>query len=333
MILVTGATGLVGSHLLLHLLENEKNVCAIYRNKNQINKTKNLFDLYQKSDLFSKINWIKADITDVPSLEIAFRDVTFVYHCAAYISFDPKKEDQLRKNNIEGTANIVNFCLAKKIQKLCYVSSIAALGDILDHEKITTETTEWNPEKPNSDYAISKFGAEMEIWRAQQEGLQVVIVNPGVILGAGFMENGSGQIFSKVKNGLKYYTLGSTGFVSVWDLVKIMKLLMQFEVTGERFSVISENVTYKDLVFNIAEAYQVKPPKIYASEFMTNIASKLDWISSTVFGTERKLSLYLSRSLHHKEVISNKKISDLLHFEFEPLQLTIQKIVKLDLKK
>ena len=179
MILVTGGTGLVGAHLLLHLLENgEEKIRAIYRKSKQIEKTKSLFELYKKSDLFSKIGWIQADILDVPSLENAFEEVDYVYHCAGLISFNPDDENQLRKVNIEGTANIVNFCIDKKVTKLCHVSSIAALGNLTQNQTIITEETEWNPEVLHSDYAISKYGAEMEVWRGQQEGLQVVIVNP-----------------------------------------------------------------------------------------------------------------------------------------------------------
>ena len=189
MILVTGATGLVGSHLLLHLLQNGEEVRALYRNQENIQKTKALFQWKNQSDLFEKINWFQGCITEIPSLEIAFQDIDYVYHCAAVISFNPNDEEILRKANIEGTANIVNFCLAKNIKKLCYVSSIAALGDLQEHENIITEETEWNPEKPHSDYAITKYGAEMEVWRGQEEGLDSIVVNPGVILGPGFWQN------------------------------------------------------------------------------------------------------------------------------------------------
>ncbi|MGA9638928.1 NAD-dependent epimerase/dehydratase family protein, partial [Flavobacterium sp.] len=139
MILVTGGTGLVGAHLLLHLVENEEKVRAIYRSSKSIEKTKSLFALYKKEALFSRIDWQVGDITDIPSLEKVFIGIEYVYHCAAIISFDPKNENALRKINIEGTANIVNFCIAKNVTKLCHLSSIAALGDLAEHETILTE--------------------------------------------------------------------------------------------------------------------------------------------------------------------------------------------------
>ncbi len=209
MILVTGGTGLVGAHLLLHLLENgEQNLRAIYRKENQIQKTKSLFELYKKGNLFQQIEWFQADIIDIPSLEIAFQNVDYVYHCAAKISFNPSEEEELRKVNIEGTANIVNFCIDKKVKKLCHVSSIATLGDLGQNETIITEATEWNPEVLHSDYAISKYGGEMEVWRGHQEGLNVVIVNPGVIFGPGFWNQGSGAFFTSIKKGIKFFKQG-----------------------------------------------------------------------------------------------------------------------------
>src|SRR6476620_11680079 len=126
MVLITGATGLVGSHLALHLAENGESVRAIYRSLASLQKAKSLFALYRKESLFDKIEWVHADIIDIPSLYSAFENIEFVYHCAALVSFDPNDEKALRKTNIEGTANIVNFCLQFNVVKLCHVSSIAA---------------------------------------------------------------------------------------------------------------------------------------------------------------------------------------------------------------
>ena len=328
MILITGATGLVGSHLAMHLLENDQKIRAIYRDEKSIVKTKNLFEIYNKLYLFEKINWVKADINDISALDIAFADIEQVYHCAALISFDPKEEEKLRKTNIEGTANIVNFCLSKNVKKLCFVSSIAALGDLLDHEKIITEDTEWNPEKSHSFYAISKYGAEIEVFRGQQEGLNVIIVNPGVILGAGFFDSGSGEIFSKVKKGLSYYTNGITGFVSVNDVVKSMFLLMKSDIHGEKFVLISENCSYKYILETIANSLKVKKPKTKISNFITQIAWRIDWILANIFFQKRKISRDLANSLHNEDYYSNEKIKQTLNFEFETVFETVNKVSK-----
>ncbi len=327
MILVTGGTGLVGAHLLLHLAENEAVVRAIYRSKKSIEKTKSLFRLYQKEALFSKIDWIEADITDLPSLEIAFQNIAYVYHCAGLISYDPKEEDQLRKVNIEGTANIVNLCLDFNIKKLCHVSSIAALGDLKPPQKKIVEETGWNPDAPHSDYAISKYGAEMEIWRGQQEGLKVVIVNPGVIFGAGFWHQGSGVFFSAVKKGFPFYTNGSTGYVGVTDVIKIMVQLMDSTITGERFTVIAENLTFKQVIFNIAEKLKAKKPKTAAKPWLLAIVWRLDWCCATFFRTKRRLSKYSANSLLSSDFISNDKIKNALNYKFQSIDSVIQEVV------
>ncbi|MFV8365303.1 NAD-dependent epimerase/dehydratase family protein [Flavobacterium sp. XS1P27] len=333
MILVTGGTGLVGAHLLLHLIESRsigtEKVRAIYRSVASMEKTKSLFSMYKKESLFDQIEWIQADITKVPSLEIAFQNIDTVYHCAALISFDPKDENLLRKTNIEGTANIVNFCIAFGIKKLCFVSSIATLGDLLPHEKFITEETEWNPEKYHNDYAISKYGAEMEIWRGQQEGLDVIIVNPGVILGPGFREQGSGQLFTKVKNGLKFYTLGSTGFVAVTDVVRMAHELMQSEIKNERFTLIAENSVFRDILNSMADSLGVKPPEIHAKPFLMEMLWRLDWFVSNVFQQKRRLTQTTAKASYATTIFSNQKIKDTLKTDFINIHQYIKEISNL----
>ncbi|MDR6845408.1 NAD-dependent epimerase/dehydratase family protein [Flavobacterium granuli] len=329
MVLVTGGTGLVGAHLLIHLLEKGENVRALYRNLDNTHKTKALFSLYKKEALYDSIQWIQGDILDIPTLENAFQGIEQVYHCAAMISFDPKEEDLVRKINIEGTANIVNFCLSKNVKKLCHVSSIAALGDLPEHESIITEETEWNPEKPHSDYAISKYGAEMEIWRGLQEGLEVVVVNPGVIIGPGFWNQGSGELFTKVKNGLAFYTKGLTGFVAISDVVSIMHQLMKSPIHGERFTLISQNIIFQDFLYSIADALKVKRPKYHATPLMMNILSKLDWVASNVFGQKRQLSKASARSSYTTDLYSNEKIKNALNITFIDVHNYIKEITNL----
>lgn len=324
MILITGGTGLVGAHLLLHLLEKgEYNLRAIYRTESHIQKTKALFELYHKGELFSHIEWMQGDITDIPSLEFAFVEVTSVYHCAAKISFNPNEEGELRKTNIEGTANIVNFCVDKNVKKLCHVSSIAALGDLAQNETTISESSEWNPEVLHSDYAISKYGAEMEVWRGHQEGLEVVIVNPGVIFGPAATRNdwshGSCAFFTSIKKGFPFYTLGSSGYVAVTDVVNIMRQLMNSETNGQRFTVIAENRIYKDIIYTIAEKIGASQPSIEAKPWILNLGWRLDWLFSLIFRTKRKLSKHAAQSLLNTDVISNEKIKQHLNYTFEPI--------------
>ena len=329
MILVTGGTGLVGAHLLLHLLEQGENVRAMYRTTTSIDKAKNLFSLYHKSHLFETVEWIEADILDIPSLEIAFQNIESVYHCAAMISFDPKDEDIIRKTNIEGTANIVNFCLAYNIKKMLFVSSIAALGDPTSAETTISETTEWNPEKPHSDYAISKYGAEMEVWRGQQEGLDVLIINPGIILGPGFPEQGSGKLFSAVAKGLSFYTLGTTGFIAVTDVVEASVQLMNSNIKNERFTLIEHNHSFQEILNCIADSMQMKRPQWHATPFMMNVFWRIDWFLSIFFFQKRKLSRASAKASYSKSNYDNSKIKGVLNTDFKPIEEYCNTILKI----
>ncbi|MFN7044230.1 MAG: NAD-dependent epimerase/dehydratase family protein [Flavobacterium sp.] len=328
MILVTGATGLVGSHLLVQLLQENEEVKALFRSEKQIKKVKNVFAFYNQTALFDKIQWVKGDITDIPSLEIAFENVTHVYHCAALISFDPNDEDELRKINIEGTANVVNCCIDFGIKKLCHVSSIAALGNPKEHETTITEETEWNPEELHSDYAITKYGAEMEVFRGHQEGLEVVIVNPGVIFGYGFPKKGSDVIIQSVKKGLSFYTKGNIGIVSVEDVVKCMMLLMKSNNNGERFTLVGENIKTKKLLEFIADKLKVKKPSTEASKSMMGIAWRLDWLISKIVNRRRRLTRITAQAALSETTFETSKIESNLNFMFEKKETYLSSILQ-----
>ncbi|WP_339659392.1 SDR family oxidoreductase [uncultured Polaribacter sp.] len=328
MILVTGGTGLVGSHLLYHLCLQNDAIRAIYRTASSLEKVKNVFSYYtDDTTLLDKIEWFLADITDVPAMIPAFTNVKHVYHCAAFISFNPKDYRQMRKVNIHGTAIIVNLCIDAKIDKLCFVSSIAAVGNSLN-SNISTEEDEWNKELDNSGYSITKFGAEMEVWRASQEGVDVVIVNPGVILGSGFWNAGSGKLFSQVYNGFQFYTEGVTGFISVQDVVKPMILLMNSTVKNERFILVSENKSFKEIFFLIADGFDKKRPSIKIKPWQTNIFWRVAWLISKITGKEPLISKYSAKSAHSISEYSSEKVQNTLNFKFENIEKSIIDICK-----
>lgn len=328
MILVTGATGLVGSHLLVQLLQENEEVKALFRSEKQIEKVKNVFAFYNQTTFFDRINWVKGDITDIPSLEIAFENVTHVYHCAALISFDPSNEDELRKINIEGTANVVNCCIDFGVKKLCHVSSIAALGTPKEHETTITEETEWNPEELHGDYAITKYGAEMEVWRGHQEGLEVVIVNPGVIFGYGFPKKGSDVIIQSVKKGLSFYTKGNIGIVAVQDVTKCMIQLMKSSINGERYTLVGENISTKALLDFIADELNLKKPSIEATKPMLAIAWRVDWLFSKITNRKRKLTQNTAIASYSKTTFDTSKIESELQFTFQRKESYLKTILQ-----
>jgi dihydroflavonol-4-reductase len=329
MILVTGGTGLVGSHLLYFLLKENKAVRAIHRSSSDLQQVKKIFSYYTDSpeELYDRIEWLEADITDIPALSEAFKTVTRVYHAAAYISFDPKHYYKLKKANIEGTANIVNLSLAHQVEKLCYVSSVATLGNVPEPRLIDEETA-WNPEEKNSVYAISKYGAEMEVWRGTQEGLDAVIVNPGIILGSGHWNSGSGTIIKIAARGIPVYTSGGIGLVDVQDVVTAMIALMHSEIKNEKFVLVGHNVTYLELLTRLSEKLKSTPPKKKVPLAILKLFSSLDWLSSKLFGTKRKLLKATVRSLYKKSFYDNSKLRSQLNFTFSPLEETLRRVVK-----
>ncbi|MDO7170929.1 NAD-dependent epimerase/dehydratase family protein [Mariniflexile sp. AS56] len=327
MILVTGSTGLVGSHLLYKLVSNNEKVRAIYRSERKLEQVKNVFATYTPNytSLFETIEWVQADILDIPALSEAFKDITHVYHCAAFVTFEPDKYQLLRKTNIEGTANIVNLCISTHVKKLCHVSSIATLGNTLNNETITEETT-WNPEDDNNVYAITKYGAEMEVWRGTQEGLNAVIVNPGVILGAGIWRFGTGNLFKKAHKGLKYYTAGTIALVAINDVVAAMTQLMHSNITNERFVLVAENWTYKQFLETLALSVKAAPPKKLASPFLLNLGWKLDWLKHKLTGKRRVLTKHLTNSLMSKTYYSSEKVKTALNYNFTAIEHSIFQI-------
>jgi len=327
MILVTGGTGLVGSHLLYKLISNNENVRAIYRTEKKLKIVENVFSIYSKDykSLFNKIEWVKTDLLDISSLSEAFKNISYVYHCAAFVSFEPDKYHLLRRTNIEGTANIVNLCIANNINKLCYTSSIAAIGETINNNDIT-EKTEWNSETDNSVYAITKYGAEIEVWRGSQEGLDVVIVNPGVILGPGIWRYGSGSFFSKIFKGIPYYTSGLIGLIDVEDVVNIMMQLTKSDIKNERYILVSENWTYKRFFQTIANNLNVKQPSKKAKNWQLQIVWRLDWLFHKLKGRRRRLTKQLVNSFKNESFYSNKKIIKALDYEFKPIDKSINEV-------
>jgi len=329
MILVTGGTGLVGSHLLFDLVKQDKQVRAIIRNKNKINQVKKIFSYYSDDfeNLIQKIEWVEGDVLDLYSLDQAFADIEKVYHCAAIVSFDGKDKAQIINANVQGTENIVNLCLEKNLEKLCHVSSIASLGASINGNLID-ENSKWSTSKNYSAYSISKYKSEMEVWRGIQEGLNAVIVNPSVILGPGFWNSGSGSLFTKAAKGMKYYTSGGTGFIDVSDVSTVMIQLMESEITGERFVLNAENLKYKDLFDLIADEMGVVKPKKEATESLLKIAAIADNVASKLKIKKREITKDVVRSSISVSKYSNNKITNEIGIKFIPIKESIRSIAE-----
>jgi nucleoside-diphosphate-sugar epimerase len=314
MILVTGATGLLGSHLVTALVQQGKSVRALYRSA---------IPTIKGGDL---VEWMQADILDVIALEAAMLGIEQVYHCAAIVSFNSKNRDAVHHTNIEGTANIVNAALDAGIQKLVFVSSVAALGRIREGSLIN-ETMNWSDETSNSEYGKSKYLAELEVWRGIGEGLDAVIVNPVIILGPGNWNKGSSGIFKSAYNEFPWYTHGSSGFVDVLDVVSVMMQLMDSTITAQRFIVSAENTGYRNIFTMIANGFGKRPPNRKVSPWMAEIVWRLEGVKALFTRKEPLLTKETTRTARAIVNYDNSKLLKALpNFKYRPLNDSIQRI-------
>lgn len=314
MIFVTGASGLVGSHLIQSLLSKGKKVRALYR---------------QAVPVFAgaeQCDWVKGDILDPIGLNEALEGADYVYHCAAIVSFAPGAAEKMLHSNVEGTANVVNACLTQKVKKLIFVSSVAALGRIRETEAID-ESMHWTPETSNSVYGQSKYLAELEVWRAMEEGLPMAIVNPVIILGAGDWNNGSSGIFKSAYNEFPWYTGGMSGFVDVLDVVDAMQLLMESDITGQRYVLSADNLAYRTLFNSIATAFNKRLPTKKVTPFLAGIVWRLEAIKGFFTGKAPLLTKETAATAQATVRFNNQKfLKAFPNFQYRKLEDTIIRV-------
>jgi dihydroflavonol-4-reductase len=330
MILVTGATGLLGSNLLAKLVERGQKVKAIRRSGSNLNLAEKTLGRNKLSA--QDIIWAEADITDYFSLLEAMKDVEQVYHCAAMVSFNPEDASHMMRVNVTGTANVVNAALECGIKKLCHVSSTAALGRTAEL-KMMDEESHWQNSNYNSTYAISKYGAEREVWRGIEEGLNAVIVNPSVILGPGDWKTDSSRIMGQVWKGLYFYPKGGNAFADVRDVAEVMIKLMEGTFSKNRYLVLSENKSYREIFDAVADAFGKKRPAIKISKFISAAAWRAEWLRSKITGSSPVVTKEILSSSARDYRYSNNKIKAELKHDFIPLQDTIKDTCRIFLEE
>lgn len=312
MVFVTGATGLLGKYLVKELATRGKKIRAIYRTK------------IPQESFYQNVEWVQGDILDPVILQEAMQGVDEVYHCAAMVTFNPRKKQQLHKINVEGTANVVNAAIVNGVKKLVHVSSVAALGRKIEGVPVT-ENVKWSEENNNSQYGKSKHFAEMEVWRGIAEGLHAVIVNPVMILGVGDWNEGSSALFKNAWKEFPWYTEGVTGFVDAADVAKTMIGLMESEVSGERFIVSAENWPYKKMFTAMATTFGKKPPSKKVKPYMASLLWRIEKVRGWFTGADPLLTKETADTGQRKTYFDNTKlITALPGFAFKPLQQTIE---------
>jgi len=317
MVLVTGGTGFIGAYIIKELVEKGYSVRAIRRGAK--------LPFFISPDIFNKVEWVTGDVLDVISLEEAMKDVDAVIHSAAVISFFKKERKNMYQVNVDGTANVVNIALEQNVKRLVHISSISALGRAANGDQVNEEK-KWTESKLNTHYGISKHKAEIEVWRGIGEGLNGVIINPSTVLGFGDWHNGSCAIFRNVYKGFPFYTKGINGFVDVEDVARIAVLMMESNITEERFIVSAENKDFQWLLNTIADGWGKKRPSKEAVALLSEIAWRMEKIKSMITGQNPLLTKESAKIARSKTYWENDKLLKARPgFCFIPLEETICK--------
>ena len=317
MILVTGATGFIGSHLMCHLAQKNIFPVAMFRyesNKKRVWK-QFLSQFTDAQERFDKITWRKADFRDLPSLEAAFQGISHVYHCAGYISFAQRDFKKLIEINEKGSAYLVDLCLSHSVKKLVYVSSIAALGND-SYTSVIDENTPWDKNSDKNPYAYSKYGGEMEVWRAMQEGLKAVIVNPGIVLGK---DSPIETLLQRHKNGLRWCTPGNKALVNIQDVIILMDKMMDSKIEGERFILVAENWTGKIMVEILLKAGYFDPKVFFIPKVFLYFLWGFEYFIQLLYIRDRFLTRALISEQYEKKIIDGSKIKSVIDFDYSPI--------------
>ncbi len=313
-ILITGATGFVGSYLLQYLLRKG------YHNISALRRTNSPMEMV--APFARQVRWLEGDVLDVPFLEEAMQGIQQLYHCAALISTDSKDADLLQQVNTVGTSNVVNIALYRGVERMLHVSSIAAIGRLKNRQRVH-EQSKWQRSPLNSNYGISKYQAEQEVWRGVAEGLQAVIINPGIVLGSGIWDRGTGQFFSRVAKGLRYFPIGGSGFVDVRDVARMCIQLMESDLQSQRFLAIGENHSYKAVFDMIADEMQKRRPSIRVSPWLGKIAWRAAAVAAALSGRPSSLTRQTVELTNRTYLYDNTRSRQQLHFEYTPIRQTI----------
>jgi dihydroflavonol-4-reductase len=333
-VFVTGGTGLVGSHLIYKLTLAGERVRAVHRKNSNRSIVRKVLGYYSDNpeDLLSNVEWVECDICDYDRLNAAMKGTEIVYHCAASVLFEPDQGDFILNNNVLGTRNVVRACLETGIKKLCHVSSNAALG-ASDMEIMVNEDHKWNDEEYHSAYGTSKHLSEEEVWKGIAAGLNAVIVNPTFILGPGDWTRGSSSFFSNVDRGLLFYTKGASGYVYVNDVAEVMIALVESNISGERFIVSSENLSFHQFFTMIARGLGVRKPMIRIPRAFSPFALPLAKISEFITRKKSPLTRDILKSAWSRVTYDNSKIINRTGISFTPIEKAVKAISEIYLSE
>lgn len=317
-ILVTGATGFIGGYVVRDLLsQNKYNIYAMQRSPEYYG----LLQSYQ-----DQIHWVTGNIMDVPFLDSIMAQIDVIVHTAALVSFHRKDRKKLYEINQVGTANLINTALEHDVQHFIQVSSIAAIGRPPGINEIH-ESLDWIESDHNTDYAISKRLADLEVFRGMAEGLPISILNPTLVIGTGFWERSTSLFFNAIRKGLKFHPIGSAGVVDVRDVSKSILRTLEQGPSNDRLIINGTNISYKEFFNKIATAFEVTPPKIPVTRSLVRWAAPFMGFLEIILGRKWHYGSAVIRNTTHQYVYNNQKSKDVLDLKYRPLEESIREIV------
>ena len=319
---ITGATGLVGSHVLVELLKKGEPIVAFYHHQLP-ESIAHFLQFKQMSPFQHLITWRSMQEWDWSEEPVQCEGL---FHCAALVSYHAKDHRAMNEVNVEGTAHWVNWALEFNVP-ICHVSSIAALGKS-EHGNEVDEHCFWQPSKEHTEYARTKFLSEMEVWRGIEEGLSAVMVNPGVVIGPCLPHQSSGKIFQTVARGFNAYPLGGTGFVAAQDVARAMVSLMDQKKWGERYVMVGENGSMKEVFQKIAKQLKISIPQRPVSPTLLTALRWLDTIKEWCTGKRAVITEETIRNTSKHTSYNSEKIKQSLNFHFTPLDEAIAETVE-----
>ena len=320
--LITGATGMLGTHIMIELLKRGESVRALRRSQSDIAMVSRVFDFYQ-SPHFSNIEWVEGDVLDMHSLIDAMAGCSRVFHCAAIVSYHPSDRQTMYAINVEGTENVINVALQQGGIKVGFVSSIAAIGKAKNNDTVDEES-EWVDGDFNTHYAITKQRSEMDFWRGIHEGLDGVAFNCGFIVGPGDFSRSSPSLFLKISEGMSFYPPGGSGFIAAVDCARIIVELTLSSVNAERYILVSENLSMKELFQSTAAALGVRVPSIEAKPWMMHTARWVESLREMLGGRKALVTAETARNAAVRFYFNNEKLRKIYSAPFTPIQDAIR---------
>lgn len=328
-IAVTGGTGLIGSYLVAELLKRGCRIRLLVRDMRRVGQLHKTLSRMEADSYFGRIEFYETELNNPHTLAAALTDMEVVFHCAALVTFDPERADEVVLVNTEITTHVVNACLQCGVGLMVHISSIATLGNCRLGQRAIDETCILNNPVGRSPYSVSKIYAENAVQRGMVEGLRAVIVNPSVVIGEGDLNSSSSRLVAYAMHRRVFYTKGVKGYVDVRDVARAaVRLAETPQAVGKRFIVSAENLSFGALFSMAARVSGHRPPLIPLGRRVLTGIYKVEKLRNKWFGRRPILSEALIANACDMSYYDNSRMKNLLNFTYTPIRETLERVIR-----